>query len=73
MIAAAGATAIATSSGALSWSAGVPDENQLIVEGVLATARAAADNFGSRTERTTNGQIALFPCAAKKEDHSCLA
>ena len=39
----------------------------------IAAARAAADNFGRRPERTTNGQIALFPCAAKKEDYSCLA
>ena len=32
----------------------------------IAEARAAADNFGRRSERTTNGQIALFPCVAKK-------
>ncbi|GAA3061460.1 hypothetical protein GCM10010464_27250 [Pseudonocardia yunnanensis] len=39
MIATAGATAIATSSGALSWSAGVPDGNRLSVEDVLAAVR----------------------------------
>ncbi|WP_433284366.1 isocitrate lyase/phosphoenolpyruvate mutase family protein [Pseudonocardia sp. CA-142604] len=42
MIAAAGAAAIATSSGASSWSAGVPDGNQLCVEDVLAAVRNIA-------------------------------
>lgn len=42
-----------------------------------ATKHAGSNVAGrasrSRPERTTNGQIALFPCVAKKEDHSCLA
>jgi hypothetical protein len=75
IIGAAGAMAIATSRGGscrglrLSRRCAIDVPTQAAR---IAAARAAADSFGRRPARTTNGQVALFPCAAKK-DHLCLA
>jgi 2-methylisocitrate lyase-like PEP mutase family enzyme len=67
MIAAAGVTAIATSSGALFWSAGVLDGNRLSVEDLLATVRRVVAAVDLPVSADVEGGDAIAPdgCGAR--------